>query len=242
MADVSQAPPASPTPPPVVPQNTTTNAVKTPVAPAPVETAAPMPSTKEEWKATIVAYLQEQEQVLVKNYLQKLETVQQGMKRLEESFAQQKAELESRFEQIEKEIEAKREEQKSLQPLFEKMKMDFAGKLDDTNGNNSFHQVLQEFHMALDKSFFKEKREEFLGKDSQIRQMCFELYKLGESEEVVKGYVRQAEEIWTKVQDIEINRTHFLREFKQRMKRLKKTFRKAKFSGKKGFWARLFGK
>ena len=204
--------------------------------------SAPTPSTKEEWRATISAYLQEQGTVLVGTYVQKTEEAQKNLQGIEDFFTQKKAELEARYDAIEQEIADKRNEQKSLEEEFRVLQGNALGQIDQTSEDSPFHAILQEFHQTLDHSFFKEKREEFLGRDAKIRQMCFELYKLGEDEAVIKDFIRKAEEIWNQVQGIEANRLVFLRDFKVHMKGLKKSFQNANFRGTKGFLARLFGK
>jgi len=209
-----------------------------PVAPS----AIPTPSTKEEWRAAISAYLQEQEAVLVGTYVQKTEEAQKNLQGIEDFFTQKKTELEVRYEAIEQEIKDKRNEQIALGEAFKALKGNALGQIDQTSNDSPFHAILQEFHQTLDHSFFKEKREEFLGHDAKIRQMCFELYKLGEDEAVIKDFIRKAEEIWQSVQSIEANRLTFLRDFKTKMKTLKKSFKNSNFRGTEGFWAGIFGK
>ncbi len=209
-----------------------------PVAPS----LSSVPSTKEEWKAAIGAYLQEQEAVLIGTYVQKMQEAQNNLKGIGDFFTQKKAELEARYEAIEQEIRDKRSEQNALEEEFKALRGNALGQIDQTSEASPFHTILQEFHQTLDHSFFKEKREEFLGRDAKIRQMCFELYKLGEDEAVIKDFIRKAEEIWQNVQSIEKSRLSFLRDLASHMKALRKNFQNGSFRGTKGFWARMFGR
>lgn len=158
----------------------------------------------------------------------------EATKKLEQGLVEEKTNIENAYEQINQAEAAILETKELWYGRFLDKKEKYLHILDGKRESflgKSLTDTFKSIEEQLDPAFLRTKKvRDFLvsNQNSPIRKMCFDLYNLGEKEEVIKSFVKQAKEIHDKAlllreEDVAIVRRKFVRELGKVIKMSRKT-------------------